>query len=364
MQFANGILEQLANLDRHKLLTQPNLWKFLLGIALTLVLYKILVKTTFQLLKVAFLKTPWKWDEKLQTVFEKPLSFLFLVIGFYLSYKQLNVENRVVEKLFWSLFSIVPFWVVYNSIDALSDFFKEITAKALKTEGDHIAEFFSKVLKSLVITFAFIFILQGWGVNVGALLASLGIGGLAVALAAKDTFSNIFGGITVIFDRIFKKGDWVVIDRSIEGIVEDIGLRSTKIRTFEKSLITVPNSKIVNSPVENFSIRKVRRIKFLLGITYDTPFSSIEKILNDLRDYLKNNPNIAKNQPLLVYLDSLGESSINILVYCFANTANWEKWLQIKEEVILKAMEIVEKNGGKIAFPSLSVYVEKLPDRF
>jgi len=355
------VWNKFLNTDLGNLLVHSNIWKFLLGVLLTLFLYKVLVKTSLRILKVFFKRTRWKWDDILQSVLEKPLGFLFLLLGFYISFKQLELESEITEKVFWSLFILIPFWVAWNSINALKPTFINLTAKVLNAEGEHIAEFFIKVLKGTIIVFAFIYILQGWGVNVTALLTSLGIGGLAVALAARDTFSNIFGGITVIFDRVFKKGDWILIDNSLEGIVEDIGLRSTKVRTFEKSLITVPNSKIVNSPVENFSVRKVRRIKFLLGLTYDTPYGAIKRILNDLREYLKNNPNIAKDQPILVYLDSLGESSINILVYCFSNTAKWEKWLQIKEEVILKAMEIVEKNGGKIAFPSLSVYVEKFP---
>jgi MscS family membrane protein len=355
------IWNKLLKTDWQSLLIQTKLWKFLLGSSLTLLFYKVFVKTSFRILKVFLKKTPWSWDEAIQLVLEKPLSFLFLLFGFYISYKQLEVKNELIENLFRSLFTLIPFWITWNLVETSKPIFSKLSSKVLNSEGEHIAEFLIKVLKGTVAVFAFIYILQGWGVNVVTLLTSLGIGGLAVALAAKDTISNIFGGITVIFDKVFKKGDWILIDNSLEGIVEEIGLRSTKIRTFEKSLITVPNSKIVNSPVENFSVRNVRRIKFLVGVTYDTPYESIKKILEELRGYLKSNPFIAKDQPILVYLDSLGESSINLLVYCFSNTAEWEKWLQIKEDVILKAMEIVERNGGKIAFPSLSVYVEKLP---
>jgi len=192
-------------------------------------------------------------------------------------------------------------------------------------------------------------------------LASLGLGGLAFALAAKDTIANLFGGLTVLIDKSMRKGDWIKIGE-VEGIVEDIGLRTSKIRTFEKSLITIPNQVLANQSLENFSRRNVRRIKMVIGVTYDTTEAQMRGILEDIRTMLKSHPGIAQNELMMVYFRDFGASSLDIFVYCFTNTSDWEKYLAIREDVNLKIMEIVEKHGASFAFPSTSIYVEKLPD--
>ena len=173
--------------------------------------------------------------------------------------------------------------------------------------------------------------------------------------------ANLFGGLTVLIDKSMKVGDWIKIG-DVEGIVEDIGLRTSKIRTFEKSLIIIPNQVLANQSLENFSRRNVRRIKMVIGVTYSTTREQMVKILEDIRTMLKNHPGIAKNQLLMVYFTDFGDSSLNIFIYCFTNTADWEKYLAIREDVNLKIMEIIEKHGAEFAFPSTSIYVEKLPE--
>jgi MscS family membrane protein len=208
----------------------------------------------------------------------------------------------------------------------------------------------------LIIALGAIAILQEFGINVSGFIASLGLGGLAFALAAKDTAANIFGGIAILTDNIFKIGEWVKIN-NVEGIVEDIGIRTTKIRAFDKRLIIVPNSIIANSNVENFSRRDRRRVVMRLGLTYSTTPEQMEKILREIREYLLNHPNVHK-EPLLVYFDEFQDSSLSIFCYFFTTTSEWQRYLEIREEINLNLKRIVEENGAQFAFPSQSLYVE------
>jgi MscS family membrane protein len=220
-----------------------------------------------------------------------------------------------------------------------------------------LASFIVKLIKILIITIGIIALLQDWGINVTGFIASLGLGGLAFALAAKDTAANIFGGIAILTDKIFKTGEWVKIG-DVEGIVEDIGMRTTKIRAFDKRLIILPNATIANSAVENFSRRNKRRILMRIGLVYSTPVETIKKIIEDIRSLLLSHPKIAKDESLLIYFDQFEDSSLSIFCYFFTNTAVWKEYLEIREEINLEIKKIVEKRGSSFAFPSNSVYFE------
>jgi MscS family membrane protein len=175
-------------------------------------------------------------------------------------------------------------------------------------------------------------------------------------LAAKDTAANIFGGVAILTDNIFKIGEWVKIGNA-EGTVEDIGMRTTKIRAFDKRLIVVPNSIVANSNVENFSRRDRRRIVMRLGLTYDTSAAVMEKILKEIREMLLAHPHI-HNEPVLIYFDEYQDSALSIFCYFFTKTPVWDDYLKIREDVNFKIKEIVENNGASFAFPSNSLYIE------
>jgi MscS family membrane protein len=216
------------------------------------------------------------------------------------------------------------------------------------------------ILKILIAAIGLGAILQVWGINVTALVASLGIGGLAFALAAKDTIANLFGSFSLLADKTIRIGEWIIVN-GVEGVVEDIGMRTTKIRSFGKSIITVPNHVIANNPIENFSRRGIRRIKMNIGLTYDTTTDQITNIVNEIKTMLNTHEGISHNDTLLVNFESFGDSSLNIFIYTFTNTANWEDYMKIREDINLKIMKIVEKNGSSFAFPSQSIYVESMP---
>jgi MscS family membrane protein len=183
---------------------------------------------------------------------------------------------------------------------------------------------------------------------------------LAFALAAKDTAANLFGSIAIMVDKSIKIGDWVRVD-GIEGVVEDIGMRTTKIRTFYKSLVAVPNSIVANSHIENFSRRDIRRIKISIGVTYNTSVGQMKNIIKDIKSMLQSHNGIAQDETMLVNFNNFGDFAQEIFIYTFTNTANWQEYLKIKEDVYFKIKDIVAKYGSDFAFPSQSIYVESIP---
>jgi len=327
---------------------------------LFLILRKLFTSIIIKSIKTLVSKTKTNLDDKIIRIIESPLRFLFIVLGLWFAFDILGIKADVAQHIIRSMFIILVFWIFYNGINVFTEDVYNFTRKLGKELAHEIGSFLIKSFKAFIIILALLAVLQEWGINITALIASLGIGGLAIALAAKDTAANLFGGLTILADKSLKIGEWVKIG-SVEGVVEDLGMRTTKIRTFEKSLITVPNQYIANNPIENFSRRNVRRIKMTVGLVYDTPAETVKKIVNEIRQMLKEHPGIAKDQTMLVYFDQLNDSSLDIFIYTFTNTANWSKYLEIKEDINIKIMEIVERNGSSFAFPSRSVYIEKVP---
>jgi MscS family membrane protein len=325
-----------------------------------LLLRKIFILIVLRAVQRITKRTKTEIDDIVLRIVSRPLSFLIATFGLFLSLKVIGLENAVVMKVLKTFFIFVIAWTAYNLVVALEEHFYRFAEKFGREFAKEIGGFFVKVSKAFVIVIGGVAVLQEWGINVSALIASLGLGGLAFALAAKDTAANLFGGLTVLADKSMKVGDWIKIG-DVEGIVEDIGLRTTKIRSFEKSLIIVPNQFLANQSLENFSRRNVRRIKMTIGLTYSTTREQMVKILREIRQMLRNHPGIAQDQLLMVYFTDFGDSSLDIFIYCFTNTADWSKYLEIREDVNLKIMEIVERNGASFAFPSRSIYVEKLP---
>ena len=332
----------------------------LLLFLLSLAIRKLLITVVVRALRRLVARTETTLDDVILEVVAKPLSFLVVVGGLSLALLILGLENQIVFKVLRSFVILAVSWTAYNLVLALEPNIYAFSERFGKEFAKEIGGFFIKLGKAFVIVVGTVAFLQEWGINVSALIASLGLGGLAFALAAKDTVSNLFGGLTILADKSMKVGDWVKVG-DVEGIVEDIGLRTTKIRTFEKSLVVVPNQIIATQPLENFSRRGVRRIKMIIGITYDTPREKVEKIVEEIREMLKSHPRIAKDQLCMVYFRDFGESSLDIFVYCFTDTADWEEYLAIRQDVNLKIMEIVERNGSSFAFPSRSIYIEKMP---
>ena len=315
-------------------------------------------------------KTKTKIDDEVLRIIEPSIRLIFITAGFYISFSFVIKEgfiNLLLLHLVKSLIIISIFLAIYRSEIIITKLLERFFKSKNIPVGLGYIPFFNKLIKFLIVVFALIFILQEWGYNIGAIITGLGIGGLAVALAAKDTLANLFGSIIILFDKPFQIGDWIVIG-NIEGTVEDIGFRSTKIRTFAQALVSVPNSKVANESIINWSKMGKRRIKFMLGLKYSTPVEKIKIAVSEIRDMLMHHPEIHK-QTVFVYFNEFAESSLNIFLYFFTITTNWQKYLEVREEILIKILEILENHKIEIAFPSSSVYfespvkIEKLDNR-
>ncbi len=354
--------EILAFLNNNSVIGIP-LYKFAeaLGIFLLFLLFRrlfalIILRSLHHLAGL----TKTSVDDKIIEILEGPLKFSFVILGLYFALTITGIESDTFDKILKSLIIFVIFWLFYNAVNILDETIYRFARKFGRELYREIGAFFIKTLKIFIFAIGLVSILQEWNINVSAFIASLGLGGLAFALAAKDTAANLFGGLSILADRALKIDDWIKVG-NVEGTVEDIGLRTIKVRTFEKSLVTVPNQIIANNPIENFSRRNIRRIKMRIGLVYSTTHEQMQKILNEIRNMLQSHPGIAKNATLLVNFDEFEDSSLSIFIYCFTNTANWAKYLAIREDINLKIMEIVQRHGSDFAFPSESIYIEKLP---
>ena len=301
-----------------------------------------------------------------------------LQVSLFLLIEKVYTVNKLVpwfNTIYLALFSYMFYRILTNYINYSSDKIFSDYPNMRK----EMVDFLLRILKIVIFLFLLLFLLVQLNFDIKAIIASLGIGGIAVALAAKDTLSNFFGSLNIITDNSFSQGDWIEAG-NVEGTVVDIRMRTTRIRTFANAMITVPNAQLANMSILNWSKRVIgRRIKMSLGITYGSKMSDIENLVIDIREMLQEHPLIATSKlsidkkpyllkkedligiknNILVYIDEYANSSINIFVYCFSRSPDWEDWLETKQDVIVKISELVKKNNCSFAFPTQTIHLEK-----
>ena len=336
-----------------------------------------------------FIKNKNKADRKeIQKYLKKsvtlPLVYALYVFSIQLSIYILIQDPLVIEKimpwintLYISLFSWGFYKVLINSVTMNAHLFFTKYENLRK----ELLVFILQILKIILVLLVILFLLMQLNIDIKAIVASLGIGGIAIALASKDTLTNFFGSLSIMADNSFSQGDWIEVN-DLEGNVVDIRMRTTRIRTFENAMITVPNTILANSYIKNWSKRKIgRRIKMSLGITYESRMEDVINLRKDIQKMLENHPKISNidnnaimgykhfavtkqedvdgvKRTLLVYIDEFSSSSINILVYCFAKSPVWEEWLSIKEDVLIKIASLVEKNNCAFAYPTQALWIK------
>ena len=319
----------------------------------------ILRKIVFYFAEKFTNRSKTKVDDRILEALKKPVDFLFILLGLHFAMAYVHLPNGIesfMNSVIRSGFAISIFWGLLNIITPLSHIVYKFTEKFGQELSDDIAKFLIKAIRFVIVLIAVATVFQEWGYNISGFLASLGLVGMALALAAKDTAANLFGSLVIFTDRPFKVGDWVKTP-DVEGIIEDIGIRSTRVRTFAQALVTVPNATLANSAILNWSKMGKRRIKMNVGLTYSTKKEQIENIVNDIREMLKNHSGIHQDR-IMIYFTDYNSSSLDIFCYFFTNTIVWDEYLAIKENVNLKIMEIVERHGSSFAFPSRSLYIE------
>ncbi len=316
-------------------------------------------KVVFSILRKITSKTKTEFDDKLLDNIQKPIEFLIVIVGLIVAKNILNLDgqiNDIINSIVRSLFIYGVFWIIFSALTPFSDIVNKLTSKFGNELSEDITNFIIKTLKFLVIAIGFVAILQEWGYNISGFLASLGLVGMAFALAAKDTAANLFGSLVIFSDKPFSIGDWIKTPE-VEGTIETIGIRSTKVRTFAQALVTVPNAVLANSAILNWSRMGKRRIKMKLGLTYSTSKVQMEKIVSDIRELLANDEDVHQ-ETIHIYFTDFDDSSLGIFCYFFTKTTNWGEYMQVRERLNLELMQIVENNNSSFAFPSRSIYIE------
>ena len=233
-----------------------------------------------------------------------------------------------------------------------------LAGRASKTESkldDQLVPLFRKSLKLVMAVLGSVFLLQNLNVDVGSLLAGLGLGGLAFALAAKDTVANLFGSVMIFIDKPFQVGDWVKIGSDLEGTVEEVGFRTTRVRTFYDSLITVPNARIVDTAVDNLGIRRYRRYSTILGLTYDTPPERVEAFCAGVRELLLRLDGVRRDY-FIVELQDFTPHSLGILLYCFFEAPTWTEELRFRSNLNLEILRLAARLGVSFALPARTIH--------
>jgi MscS family membrane protein len=253
-------------------------------------------------------------------------------------------------------FASILFWFLCRVVDVATHY---LVLHAQKTDSkldDQLSPLFSKALKATIGIIYILWVIQEFGYNISALLAGLGIGGLAVALALQDTLANLFGSIFIILDRPFRVGDRIVVD-DVDGVVEELGFRSTRIRTLTKTLVSIPNKIVAAVKVDNITSMPKRKVVQTIGLTYKTSAEKMEQVRSDIQKILNSDAGVDQDFIVVRFTD-FGDSSLNITVIYFTVTADYEEYLASKERVNLAIMRAIDARGLSIAFPTRTLYVE------
>ena len=359
LQISTGLQTMMNWNDFSQLMTQQN--TYVLGAFLVIFGLLILDFSQRKILKRLQLKaekTKNRWDDAIIESIKKPISLIIWAAGLYLATKIIQeatgaVIFDAVESIRDTVFIGAIAWFLVRLIKNGERNFIQGEKEVDPTTVDAIA----KLLKMAVVITALLVVLQTLGFSISGVMAFGGIGGIAVGFAAKDLLANFFGGLTIYLDRPFTVGDWIRSpDRDIEGMVEKIGWRLTCIRTFDKRPLYVPNSVFTTISVENPSRMLNRRIYETIGIRYDDA-GKMRTIVSKVKDMLNNHPEIDTGQMMIVNFNTFAPSSLDFFVYTFTKTINWTEYHEIKQDVMLKIIEIIEEEGAECAFPTSTIHL-------
>lgn len=290
-------------------------------------------------------------DREIADAITPPLRLLITIAGLQLIFLVISLPEIFADaraQIINSLGAIAIFWAIYRLVDVGMQYLEE--TERVAALDNTLLRFARQMIKWLVVLIAFIVVMEEWGFDLAGLVAGLGIGGLAVALAAQDALANLIGYFVIIMDSPFKVNHYIEVDGT-EGFVEDISFRSTRLRKRDRSLVIIPNKTVVDSSITNWSRLNRRQVKMTLGVTYDTPEDKIRAVITDIHDMLETHERVTHDKKLVEFVE-FGASSLDILIIYFASTIVWDEMQRIKADVNMKILGIVTKNGVSIAFPT------------
>lgn len=308
--------------------------------------------------------------DELYELIDKPLKWIIMLIILYVSTSHIEFPEEwnlapsdefgirmFLHRSFVAFFITVIIWAGLKVVKFLGIILMSRAELTESKSDDQIIPFLMEIIKILIITLGiFIFLGSVFKVDVGALIAGLGIGGLALALAAKESLENLLASFVIFFDKPFTIGDLVTVDE-VTGTVEKIGFRSTRIRTLERSYLTLPNRLMIDNILDNLSLRTFRRVNFNIGVLYGTSEQQLKAIVEEIQKYIDEHPNT--NQDGEIHFMEFGASSLDIMVLYFIDTMDWSVFLKIKEEINFEIMRIVAAHGADFAFPTQTIHLAK-----
>ena len=347
-------------------------YSWFIGAVLVGLLFKKLISKYLShlLFKIVGKKGAEVGIDKFDALLTKPIGFFIMLSIIYLGSSHINYpevwnlapENEVglkmlINKGFSLIYVYSIFWIFLKVIDFIGLILNKRAEATENKMDDQLIPFIVEIAKIITYIFALVIVMGNvFEVDITALAAGLGIGGIALAMASKESLENLLGSFTIFFDQPFTVGDTVTVG-TVTGTVEKVGFRSTRIRTFDKSLVTVPNKKMIDAELDNLGMRPVRRVKFNIGLTYETAPEQIKAIVTDIQAMINQHPKT--NQEGKVRFQEFGSSSLDILVMYFVDSPKWNDLIDVKEDVNYKIMEIVKKHNSDFAFPSTTVYLQK-----
>ncbi|MDA7443522.1 mechanosensitive ion channel family protein [Candidatus Pelagibacter ubique] len=338
-----------------------DIFQILIGIGIFfifLIFRGIISKVIIKRLESISKRTTNKLDDTFVHAMVGPARFLPIVLGFFIAsyYMSFGEDGKVaIDTINRTLITIFIFWVIHQIVEPISYILSGLD-KMLTRE---LIGWIIKSLKILIFILGLAAVLELWGIKIGPIIAGLGLFGVAVALGAQDLFKNLISGILVLVEKRFKIGDWILVEGTIEGIVEKIGFRSTVIRKFDKSLAIIPNFQFAENSVVNISETTNWRIRWSITLQYDTTVAQLKKVREEIENYINKSEDFSQSVGVAVRIEKFSDSSIDLLVRCFTASNSWSDSLLVKERLAIAIKEIVEGNKASFAFPSQSIYIEK-----
>ena len=333
-----------------------------IGVIVSITLLTILFIRTIvvgSLLKIAG-KSDSVHDDAIVGALKKPLTLIPIGIALFAILQEINLDETYQsygELLIKSYFYLAVFWSLADAITPVRDFVGEKYDFLTPT----LRNWIFRTLKFIAYLVGVVSVLELWGVDAASIIAGLGLFSVALALGAQNFFKNLIGGLLIIGEKRFKQGDWINIEGVAEGEVEKIDFRSTLIRRFDKAPIFVPNSVLSDSEIINFSEMPFRRIRFNVGLIYQTTPETILNIRKDIEDYVAKNDDLvnADEATTTIRVTQFNDSSIDLLIYCFTKSTRWYDYTKAKEDLILEIIKIVKNNGSDFAYPTQTIHLEK-----
>ena len=308
--------------------------------------------------------------DEFKALLRKPLNLFLFLIFFYISVSILKFPEEwelsppdefgfrmILQRTYYALLALAIIRVALKVVTAFGMMLRKKAETTTSKQDDQLIPFVMDILRVVVAVLGILVVLSSvFKLNIGALVAGLGIGGLAIALAAKESLENLLGSFTIFFDKPFVVGDFVKVGGT-EGVVEKVGFRSTRIRTPEKSYLTIPNRNMISAELDNMSLRTFRRVRFNIGLVYGTKMDVLKSVSAEIQKFIDEHENT--NQDGKVKFMDFGASSLDIMVMYYIDTMDFDEFLRIKEEINYKIMEIVERHETDFAFPTQTIHLQK-----